>query len=841
MYEAHYGLSEKPFRKTPDPRYLFLNEIYEEALERLLFAVEEMELALLTGEVGSGKTLLDPRARRPAGRRVRGRDDPEPPPRPAAVPPHGGAGARGRGAALPRERPPRPDPRRGCSSWTRQGRAALLIVDEAHLIPGKPTFEEIRLLTNFQLDDRNLIAIVLVGQPELRERLEHRAYRALTQRIGAQFHLTPLSAEDTRRLPVRHRLSVAGATRAVFERAARFAVCTRPRAGVPAGAEPARDPGAPRGHGAGSGARWTSDRRASAAVGTSCDAGPADGRGGAIDRWDAWPTPGSGRGGRRRAPRPPAEPPPTPGGRGPARARVRADPDGRAVRVAAGASPADGAGGAPCAARPRASSCPLPDWPRTSWPARKPRQRRAGGSAPGPRGPGARCVPGREAPAAAHSLSFFSAPGPRGADGGRGRRSTSPPSSSTARSTGSTCGSCRRSAGSPRSPQVPRAPDFIKGVINLRGRIIPVVDLKKKLGLGEVEIRSASRIVVVQLKERLLGLLVDGASQVLKVPVSRIEPRPRRGRGEGRRLPSAAWPSSRSRLIILRGPARSWRSSSARSCEPRMSPTSEPTTHGAGRAARRWALLPVVGADLGGRRGGRAQEQRRRRLAARPSTRSQARSSRPHRHRVRPSRATAAEAERVLGALKGKAGASSWPSGPWPPQVGARDLPDAPLVFCMVQDPAKARPPERPNVSGVAFSIPDQEPARRLPPGLPARQCASGSSMSSDERGHARPGGAEGRRRGARRLVVTARVALRARTCPRPCARCSRATRRSTRSGCPPDPMLLGDETRRFILAETLKAGKPVLQLLARPGGGRRPRQQRARPRLDRRAGRPSW
>ena len=49
------------------------------------------------------------------------------------------------------------------------GRAALLIVDEAHLIPGKPTFEEIRLLTNFQLDDRNLIAVVLVGQPELRD------------------------------------------------------------------------------------------------------------------------------------------------------------------------------------------------------------------------------------------------------------------------------------------------------------------------------------------------------------------------------------------------------------------------------------------------------------------------------------------------------------------------------------------------------------------------------------------------------------------------------------------------------------------------------------------------
>jgi purine-binding chemotaxis protein CheW len=74
--------------------------------------------------------------------------------------------------------------------------------------------------------------------------------------------------------------------------------------------------------------------------------------------------------------------------------------------------------------------------------------------------------------------------------------------------------------------QVPRAPDFIKGVINLRGRIIPVIDLKKKLGLGEVTVTKLSRIVVVTIKGRLLGLLVDGASQVRKVPVSLIEAPP---------------------------------------------------------------------------------------------------------------------------------------------------------------------------------------------------------------------------------------------------------------------------------------------------------------------------
>jgi purine-binding chemotaxis protein CheW len=73
---------------------------------------------------------------------------------------------------------------------------------------------------------------------------------------------------------------------------------------------------------------------------------------------------------------------------------------------------------------------------------------------------------------------------------------------------------------------VPRAPEFIRGVINLRGRIIPVIDLKRKLGLGELLQQRASRIVVVKVRERLIGLLVDGASQVLKVPLQSIEAAP---------------------------------------------------------------------------------------------------------------------------------------------------------------------------------------------------------------------------------------------------------------------------------------------------------------------------
>jgi type II secretory pathway predicted ATPase ExeA len=218
MYEAYYGLREKPFRKTPDPRYLYLNDVYEEALEQLLYAVEEMELALLTGEVGSGKTLLS----RTLVDRVGDRYEvgmilnPRLSPRQflATV-------AKELGVEAPRfhanelldqihER---------LLALDEAERAALLIVDEAHLIPGKATFEEIRLLTNFQLDDRNLIAVVLVGQPELRERMRHRAYRALTQRIGAQFHLTPLAAGEIAAY-VAHRLAVAGAERSLFSEGA---------------------------------------------------------------------------------------------------------------------------------------------------------------------------------------------------------------------------------------------------------------------------------------------------------------------------------------------------------------------------------------------------------------------------------------------------------------------------------------------------------------------------------------------------------------------------------------------------------------------------------------------
>jgi purine-binding chemotaxis protein CheW len=72
--------------------------------------------------------------------------------------------------------------------------------------------------------------------------------------------------------------------------------------------------------------------------------------------------------------------------------------------------------------------------------------------------------------------------------------------------------------------RLPRAPEFVEGVINLRGKVIPVVDLKKRFGLAERERTKASRIVVVDVGDHTIGMVVDAVSEVLRVPTSAVEP-----------------------------------------------------------------------------------------------------------------------------------------------------------------------------------------------------------------------------------------------------------------------------------------------------------------------------
>jgi len=74
--------------------------------------------------------------------------------------------------------------------------------------------------------------------------------------------------------------------------------------------------------------------------------------------------------------------------------------------------------------------------------------------------------------------------------------------------------------------KIPSAPPFIEGVVNLRGKIIPVVSLRTKLGFGEVERDKATRIMVVELKGSVLGFIVDSVSEVLRIPEAKVEPAP---------------------------------------------------------------------------------------------------------------------------------------------------------------------------------------------------------------------------------------------------------------------------------------------------------------------------
>lgn len=154
MYLEYFGLADKPFRKTPDPQYLYLSRGHSEALARL-------------------------------------------------------------------------GPARSCSA----GKRPVLIIDEAHLIPSAEVFEEIRLLTNFQLDQKNLIPIILMGQPSLRQRLRHSTYRPLIQRIGLYYNIEPLSTEETMAY-IRHRLKLAGATHDLFSEEALLSIYRLSR-GIP--------------------------------------------------------------------------------------------------------------------------------------------------------------------------------------------------------------------------------------------------------------------------------------------------------------------------------------------------------------------------------------------------------------------------------------------------------------------------------------------------------------------------------------------------------------------------------------------------------------------------------
>ena len=214
MYNDFYCMKERPFSKTPDPRYLYLSRGHREALARLLYVAEEREIALLTGEIGCGKTTLSRALMDALGDEYRFC---------FIVNPRLSAVEFLRSIARAFSPLPPADDKESILNQIAdaiyllhsEGVSPVLIVDEAQLISDREIFDEIRLLTNFQLDDRNLITVILIGQPELRGILSNPVFEPLRQRITMQFHLSPLGMDDVQEY-LDCRLEVAGGGAGLF-------------------------------------------------------------------------------------------------------------------------------------------------------------------------------------------------------------------------------------------------------------------------------------------------------------------------------------------------------------------------------------------------------------------------------------------------------------------------------------------------------------------------------------------------------------------------------------------------------------------------------------------------
>ena len=217
MYTSFFGLNEKPFAITPDPRYLYLSERHTEALAHLAYGISEAGgFIQLTGEVGTGKTtvlrsllqqlpphcdvalILNPRVT-PAEFLLAICDELH-----VQVP----AGSEGSVKAL-------------VDLLTHflldahgRGRRIVLMVDEAQNLDAD-VLEQVRLLTNLETATQKLLQIILIGQPELREVLAEQELRQLAQRITGRYHLEALRKDETLAY-IRHRTRVAGATRDLF-------------------------------------------------------------------------------------------------------------------------------------------------------------------------------------------------------------------------------------------------------------------------------------------------------------------------------------------------------------------------------------------------------------------------------------------------------------------------------------------------------------------------------------------------------------------------------------------------------------------------------------------------
>lgn len=208
MYLDYFGLNEAPFDITPNPRFLFYSAKHREAYNHLLYGIRERKgFVQLTGEVGAGKTTLCRALLEQLDDRYSTA---------LILNPLMSAEELIRTIAMEFGLPVNGLDRLDILAVINQfllnqverGRESVLIIDEAQDLT-EELLEQVRLLSNFETDNRKLLQIVLLGQPELRDRLNSPRLRQLRQRITVRYHLKPLTQDEVKNY-VRHRIHVSG-------------------------------------------------------------------------------------------------------------------------------------------------------------------------------------------------------------------------------------------------------------------------------------------------------------------------------------------------------------------------------------------------------------------------------------------------------------------------------------------------------------------------------------------------------------------------------------------------------------------------------------------------------
>ena len=231
MYTEFFGLTEKPFSITPDPRYLYLSARHADGLAHLVYGIRESGgFIQLTGEVGTGKTTLI---------RTVLEQLPEQTEIALVLNPQLSANEflqvicdeLGAGPPADDTLKARIDALNAyLLAANAEDKRVVLIVDEAQTL-GTELLEQVRLLTNLETPKRKLLQIILIGQPELREQLDRPEMRQIAQRVTGRYHLEPLGRHETAEY-VKHRMRVAGSMYDVFTHNALHRLYRRSR-GIP--------------------------------------------------------------------------------------------------------------------------------------------------------------------------------------------------------------------------------------------------------------------------------------------------------------------------------------------------------------------------------------------------------------------------------------------------------------------------------------------------------------------------------------------------------------------------------------------------------------------------------